>query len=73
MRHLLWTICLALLLVFSAVFSRPLLPPDETRYISVAWEAHVRGDYLVSHLNSETYAHKPPLLFWLINAVWSVT
>ncbi len=73
MRHLLWTICLALLLVFSAVFSRPLLPPDETRYVSVAWEAHVRGDYLVSHLNSETYAHKPPLLFWLINAVWSVT
>ena len=73
MRHLLWTICVAMLLVFSAVFSRPLLPPDETRYISVAWEAHVRGDYLVSHLNSETYAHKPPLLFWLINAVWSVT
>ena len=62
-----------MLLVFSAVFSRPLLPPDETRYISVAWEAHVSGDHLVSHLNSETYAHKPPLLFWLINAVWSVT
>ncbi len=62
-----------MLLVFSAVFSRPLLPPDETRYISVAWEAHVSGDHLVSHLNSGTYAHKPPLLFWLINAVWSVT
>ncbi|MEJ7594895.1 MAG: glycosyltransferase family 39 protein [Planctomycetaceae bacterium] len=73
MRYLLWTICLAMLLIFSEVFSRPLLPPDETRYISVAWEAHVRGDHLVSHLNSETYAHKPPLLFWLINAVWSVT
>ena len=73
MRYLLWTICLATLLIFSEVFSRPLLPPVETRYISVAWEAHVRGDHLVSHLNSETYAHKPPLLFWLINAVWSVT
>ena len=73
MRYLLWTICLAMLLILSEIFSRPLLPPDETRYISVAWEAHVSGDYLVSHLNSETYAHKPPLLFWLINAVWSVT
>lgn len=73
MRHLLWTICVASLLVSSAVFSRPLLPPDETRYISVAWEAHVRGDHLVAHLNTETYAHKPPLLFWLINAVWSRT
>jgi len=73
MRYLLWTICLAMLLIFSEVFSRPLLPPDETRYISVAWEAYVGGDHLVSHLNTETYAHKPPLLFWLINAVWSVT
>ena len=62
-----------MLLVASELISRPLLPVDETRYMSVAWEAHVRGDYLVSHLNSETYAHKPPLLFWLINAVWSVT
>ncbi|MFM8477964.1 MAG: ArnT family glycosyltransferase, partial [Planctomycetaceae bacterium] len=37
------------------------------------WEAHERGDLLVSHLNGDTYAHKPPLLFWLINAVWLVT
>ena len=62
-----------MLLVASELVSRPLLPVDETRYMSVAWEAHVRGDSLVSHLNSETYAHKPPLLFWLINAVWSMT
>ena len=62
MRYLLWTICLAMLLVASELVSRPLLPVDETRYMSVAWEAHVRGDSLVSHLNSETYAHKPPLL-----------
>jgi len=73
MRYLLWTICLAILLVTCAIVCRPLLPVDETRYLTVAWEAHVTGDYLVSHLNTETYAHKPPLLFWLINAVWSVT
>jgi len=73
MRYLVWTICLAILLVTCAIACRPLLPVDETRYLTVAWEAHVTGDYLVSHLNTETYAHKPPLLFWLINAVWSVT
>jgi 4-amino-4-deoxy-L-arabinose transferase-like glycosyltransferase len=73
MRYLLATIGLAMLLVTSAISVRPLLPVDETRYLTVAWEAHVTGDYLVSHLNTETYAHKPPLLFWLINAVWSVT
>ncbi len=73
MRYLLWTIGLSTLLVATALVSRPLLPVDETRYMSVAWEAHVRGDFLVSHLNTETYAHKPPLLFWLINMVWAVT
>ena len=73
MRYLLWTICLSWLLVTCSIASRPLLPVDETRYMTVAWEAHVTGDHLVSHLNTETYAHKPPLLFWLINAVWSVT
>ena len=62
-----------MLLVSCAIVSRPLLPVDETRYLTVAWEAHVTGDYLVSHLNTVNYAHKPPLLFWLINTVWFIT
>ncbi len=70
MRYLLWSVCLASLLIGVTIVSRPVLPIDETRYLSVAWEAHFRGDYLVSHLNGHPYSHKPPLLFWLINAVW---
>ncbi|PZQ45760.1 MAG: glycosyltransferase [Rhodovulum sulfidophilum] len=54
------------------VLSRPPLPVDETRYLAVAWEMHVTGDWLVPHLNGAVYAHKPPLLFWLINLVWAV-
>ncbi|AZQ69184.1 hypothetical protein EF888_19840 [Silicimonas algicola] len=73
----LWQVwCLAGLLavVFvGGVLLRPALPIDETRYLSVAWEMHLSGDYFVPTKNGETYAHKPPLLFWLINAVWSVT
>ncbi len=57
----------------TTILSRPALPIDETRYLTVAWEMHHSGNYLVPHLNGETYAHKPPLLFWLINLVWSVT
>lgn len=52
---------------------RPVLPVDETRYLSVAWEMQRDGNYIVPHLNGEIYGHKPPLLFWLINLVWSVT
>ena len=73
MRYLLWSLLLAVMLTTVVVISRPVLPIDETRYLSVAWEAHQRGDHLVSHLNGEPYSHKPPLLFWLINLVWAVT
>ncbi len=64
---------MAAMLAATALASRPLLPVDETRYVTVAWEMHQSGDPWVSHLNGATYSHKPPLLFWLINAVWSLT
>ena len=51
---------------------RPLMPIDETRYTSVAWEMWTRGDFLVPHLNGLPYSEKPPLLFWLMNLGWRV-
>ncbi|NQV84980.1 MAG: glycosyltransferase family 39 protein [Rhodospirillales bacterium] len=68
---LLWS-GLWLAVMATALFTRPLLPMDETRYLAVAWEMWLNGDYLVPHLNGETYSHKPPLLFWLINLGWGV-
>lgn len=63
---------LAILLV-AFVAMRPLLPIDETRYLGVAWEMWQSGDLFHLTRNFESYTHKPPLLFWLINLVWSVT
>lgn len=60
------------LLVCFGIWLRPLFPIDETRYISVAWEMYLSGDYFVPTKNGAVYSHKPPLLFWLINLVWSV-
>lgn len=51
----------------------PLFPVDETRYLTVAWEMRHSGDYLLPTLNGAPYSHKPPLLFWLVNILWSVT
>ncbi len=59
-------------LVAIALSTRPLLPIDETRYITVAWEMHLSGNWLVPSLNGEFYSHKPPLLFWIINLGWSL-
>lgn len=58
-------------LIVSALFARPLLPVDETRYLTVAWEMWQRGDFLVPHLNGATYSHKPPLLFWAMHLGWA--
>lgn len=64
---LLWAAAVA-----TGIALRPPLPVDETRYLTVAWEMWLRGDWLVPHLNGVPYSHKPPLLFWLINAAWAV-
>ncbi len=53
-----------------AIVSRPPLPIDETRYLSVAWEMWQSDQFLVPHINGQPYSHKPPLLFWLIHFGW---
>jgi 4-amino-4-deoxy-L-arabinose transferase-like glycosyltransferase len=68
-----YPLLLGLLLLAPVVFLLPPLPIDETRYLAVAWEMRQTGEFLVPHLNGATYAHKPPLLFWLINAGWLIT
>lgn len=68
---LLWALSLAFVLLAS-LFGRPDIPIDETRYVSVAWEAWQSGDWLIMHMNDQPYHHKPPLLFWLIGMGWSV-
>jgi 4-amino-4-deoxy-L-arabinose transferase and related glycosyltransferases of PMT family len=56
--------------ILISLYARPLLPVDETRYLSVAWDMHINNDWLVPHLNGEPYHHKPPLLFWIIRLLW---
>ena len=62
----------ALLLLGITIAGRHYIPPDETRYLSVAWDMWLHHDFLVPHLNHLPYSHKPPLLFWLINLGWLV-
>ena len=65
---------LAILAIFILVSAglRPILPPDETRYLTVAWEMLVNRDFVVPTVNFAPYHHKPPLLFWLIDIAWAL-
>jgi len=60
------------LLTAVAMFARPLTPIDETRYVSVAWEMWLRGDFLVPFKNGEPYSHKPPLMMWMFQLGWLI-
>jgi 4-amino-4-deoxy-L-arabinose transferase-like glycosyltransferase len=55
-----------------AMLTRPLTPIDETRYVSVAWEMWLRGDFLVPFKNGAPYSDKPPFLFWMFQAGWAL-
>lgn len=65
-----WIFLAWALLILSTLLFRPLLPIDETRYLSVAWDMWRNGNWLVPHVNGQIYSDKPPLLFWLILAAW---
>jgi len=67
-----WAACAIWLIAFVTIGALlPALPVDETRYLTVAWEMHQSGNWLLPTLDGAPYSHKPPLLFWLINLVWA--
>ena len=60
------------LMSLCAVLVLPIMPVDETRYLSAAWEMWSHHSFLVPILNGLPYSHKPPLLFWLIHSCWAL-
>jgi 4-amino-4-deoxy-L-arabinose transferase-like glycosyltransferase len=69
---LLLSLLLLVVLAAVALWTRPLIPIDETRYVSAAWEMWVRGDFLVPFNNGEPYSHKPPFMFWMFHVGWAL-
>src|SRR5262249_45277613 len=70
-------LCVALLtgVAGSLFFIRlgcPLLEPEEARYAEIPRQMLVEGSFAIPVLHGEPYYHKPPLLYWLIMASYSV-
>lgn len=49
----------------ASAWARPLMLPDEGRYVGVAWEMMRSGDWLTPTLNGLPFFHKPPLFYWI--------
>jgi 4-amino-4-deoxy-L-arabinose transferase-like glycosyltransferase len=52
--------------------SYPLLEPDENRNAQIALEMYQSGDFIVPTRIGQPYLYKPPLLFWLVAASYSL-
>jgi 4-amino-4-deoxy-L-arabinose transferase-like glycosyltransferase len=57
----------------AALWVRPLLPVDETRYLAVAWTTYLNENHFALALNGAAYTHKTPLLFGMIEELWDLT
>jgi 4-amino-4-deoxy-L-arabinose transferase-like glycosyltransferase len=58
--------------LFFSQLQAPLLEPQEPRYAEIAQEMLADGRVLVPVLNDEAYLDKPPLLYWLVMASYSL-
>ena len=66
-----WIAAMALVMCAWLTFTqaaRPLMLPDEGRYVGVAWEMLRSGEWLTPTLNGLPYFHKPPLFYWITAA-----
>lgn len=66
-----WALAIVALLVLCASV-RPLMLPDEGRYVGVAWEMLQHGRWLTPTLDGLPYFHKPPLFYWITAAALRV-
>jgi 4-amino-4-deoxy-L-arabinose transferase-like glycosyltransferase len=64
-REVLWLLLPLGLLYFLPLGLRPLTNPDEGRYVEIAREMAVSGDWVSPRLNGVLYFEKPPLMYWL--------
>lgn len=63
---------LALAWLAATAWMRPLMLPDEGRYVSVSWEMLQSGDWLTPTLNGLPFFHKPPLFYWITGGALAV-
>jgi dolichol-phosphate mannosyltransferase len=63
---------LATILLFFTRLSAPLQEPQEARYAEIPRHMLAQRSWLVPILHGEPYYDKPPLLYWLVMASYSV-
>ena len=72
LRHQLWIATTAVAVLFTNLGVTRLWDQDEAFFARTAVEMHQRHEWIVPYFNGELFAHKPPLMFWLMRRRVSV-
>ncbi|TSD61811.1 glycosyltransferase family 39 protein [Variovorax sp. KBS0712] len=68
----LWLIAGIFAWLLITAWARPLMAPDEGRYVGIALGMLHSGDWLVPRLDGLPFFHKPPLFYWIGAAAMAV-
>ena len=63
-KNLFWLSAFVLIAFACTAWIRPLLLPDEARYVGVASNMLAFHNWLTPTLNGVPFFHKPPLFYW---------
>lgn len=64
---------LVLLSLLKYAFFPAYFTHEEPHYIEICWRLWQSKQWLILHDSQGLYLNKPPLLFWLVNALWHIT
>jgi 4-amino-4-deoxy-L-arabinose transferase-like glycosyltransferase len=65
-RHQLLITAIGLIVFFINLGATRLWDQDEAYFARTAVEMHQRHEWVVPYFNGEVFAHKPPLMFWMM-------
>ncbi len=65
-RHQLFIAAVAAVVLFTNLGATRLWDQDEAFFARSAVEMHQRHEWVVPYFNGELFAHKPPLMFWMM-------
>ncbi|HTQ38669.1 MAG TPA: glycosyltransferase family 39 protein [Pirellulales bacterium] len=65
-RHQLWITGVAVVALFANLGATRLWDQDEAFFARTAVEMHQRNEWVVPYFNGELFAHKPPLMYWMM-------
>ncbi len=73
LRDVAWLSLMAVVLIATGVGLRDPWPADEPRFVLIARDMVLTGEWLVPTVGGDIYADKPPLFFWLVALAYQIT